>query len=397
MNSILNKLIALIKRRIMSCLKLYSREYVLVKDPDERYNIIFHISDETWDTAYTPEIYKISKERTLVTRIPKFDIYIIHGAEVNMLSDIVVEGTYALWDKYNDEEFRTLACPTDYNLVSFTNNTIRVMKALSTEYISGRVLNLTGTSSNIWSHFLFQYVCKLFFAGEAGLLDEDITLLVNDYKDQNIDCILNNYLSKYPKVHKKVVRSRVDYVCDKLIYIRATRTNINGALDYRDYRQVIPQIVINKLNEYICTPLTEKCKNNPENHKKIFLTRRVYNNRGLVNNNEVEKYFKELGFYFVEGYELTLDEKVDLFYHAEVIVGVHSSAWANLIFCNKDVRCLMLANNRYITEIFAYTLAKQHVSYWLNVCGQDTSSEKRSNFYIPLSKIQAAYQQLIEY
>jgi hypothetical protein len=57
----------------------------------------------------------------------------------------------------------------------------------------------------------------------------------------------------------------------------------------------------------------------------------------------------------------------------------------------------MLANNRYITEIFAYTLAKQHVSYWLNVCGQDTSSEKRSNFYIPLSKIQAAYQQLIEY
>ena len=150
-------------------------------------------------------------------------------------------------------------------------------------------------------------------------------------------------------------------------------------------------MVTKKLHEYVVQPIVKNIQNNPTRHKKIYLTR--HSNRKLTNTDEIEEYFKGRGFYFVEGFELTLEEKVDLFYHAKEIVGLHSSAWQNIIFCN-NVKCLMLVNNRFAPEMLFYTMAKENVNIWLNVCGQDVNDTRRSDFYIPLDKVKDAYYQL---
>ena len=55
----------------------------------------------------------------------------------------------------------------------------------------------------------------------------------------------------------------------------------------------------------------------------------------------------------------------------------------------------MLVNNRYAPEMLFYTMAKENVQSWLNVCGQDDNESRRTDFYIPLEKIKNAYHSLI--
>lgn len=371
---------------------LFKKTYRIIKDPSQVFDIVAHIQDATWNTMYTPEIFEISKERVLIAKYPSIDYYKINNAVVSVNSDIVVTEEGIWWEKYNEEDFVTLAIPADANLVSFDSETVSILPSSQKEKISGRTLPITGVYSYAWSHFLFQFLCKLICAGESGLLNERITILTNDYKDENIEYILMHYLNKYPNVKRKIAKRGVDYICEELICTRSMATSYNEAKVFWDYRLVIPEIVVKKLHYYVSNPLIEKIKTNPAKFKKIFLCR--HSNRKLTNTIEVESFFKEQGFFFVEGFELSLEEKVDLFYHAEVIVGLHSSAWQNIIFCNK-AKCLMLVNNRFAPEMLFYTMAKDNVLKWLNVCGQDVNDNRRSDFYIPLDKIKKAYSQLL--
>lgn len=371
---------------------MFKQSYSIIKKPSEEFDIVAHIQDASWNTMYTPEIFDISKERKLVAKYPSIDYYRINNGVININSDIVITEKGVWWEKYNEEDFVTLATPADANLVSFNKDFVTILPAIKKQYIKGKVLPLTGVYSRAWSHFLFQFLCKLFFAGESGLLEDEITILTNDFKDENIEYIIGHYLENYPKVKRFIAKRGVDYTCEELICTRSMATSYNEAKVFWDYRLVIPELVVRKLHEYVSVPIIEKIKEYPTKYKKIFLSR--HSNRKLTNTIEVENYFKNQGFYFVEGFELTLEEKVDLFYHAEIIVGLHSSAWQNIIFCNR-AKCLMLVNNRFAPEMLFYTMAKDNVSRWINVCGQDDSDNRRSDFYIPLDKIKRAYNQLL--
>lgn len=376
--------------RFLNC--FLRKKYYLVKKPEQAFEVVRTIQGRTWNTMYTPEIFELSKERTITAIYPELEFYRIPNAVISLESDVIRTNDTAWWDKYNDEDFVSLAQPRDKNVVRFDKSSIIVSRKLRKEYIHGNVISLIGVFSSAWSHFLFEFVCKLYFAGESGLLNQKVTLLTNEYHDENIEYILSNYLKDYPLVNRIILKKNKDYYCDTLFAMRCTGTNYNEAKVFWDYRLIIPKIVIDRLHQYVSNPLISKVKDNQSKYKKLFLAR--HSNRKLTNNNEVEAYFKEQGFFFVEGFELSIEEKVDLFYHADIIVGLHSSAWQNIIFCN-NAKCLMFVNNRYAPEMLFYTMAKDNVSKWLNVCGQDVNDDRRSDYYIPLDKIKRAYSQLL--
>lgn len=369
----------------------YAKTYTLIKNPKDIFPVLARISDASWNKMYTPEIFGICKERTMEAIFPELEFYSMKNATISLGSDIILTEHGVWWDKYNEEDFMTLCTPADNNVISYTSDSIRILPSRKQQFICGKVISLTGVWSYAWSHCIFEFICRLFFAGEAGLLNQEVTLLTDNYHDENIEYIISNFLKNYPQVKWRFAQTGIDYKCEELMAIRCTGTNYNEAKVYWDYRLVIPEVTIRKIHEYIVDPIVEKIKNNPVKHRKVFLSR--HSNRKLTNTEEVEKFFKEQGFYFVEGFELTLEEKVDLFYHAEEIVGLHSSAWQNIIFCNK-VKCLMLVNNRYAPEMLFYTMAKENVQSWLNVCGMDVDDERRSDFYIPLAKIKEAYESI---
>ena len=263
-----------------------SKKYTLIKDPSNVFEVVSVVQGKTWNTMYTPEIFGLSKERTITAVYPELEFYRINDAILTYESDTVRWKNYVWWDKYNDEDFVSLAQPKDCNVMTFDGNSVRIVENINKEHISGPVISLIGVFSYAWSHFLFEFICKLFFAGEAGLLNRELTLLTDDYHDENIEYIINNYLKNFPLVKRLIIKKNVDYVCEELLAIRCTGTNYNEAKVFWDYRLVIPQIVTDKLHYYISYPLIDKIKDNPVKHKKLFLARR--SNRKLKNNNEIE-------------------------------------------------------------------------------------------------------------
>lgn len=369
----------------------HSKRYPLIKDPDNTFKIVSHIQDEQWVEMYIPPIFGSSKEKKVVGKYPSENFYLIPNATVGTSSDIIVTPNGVWWDKYYDDDFYTTALPFDSNVISFTPSEVNVARKIKKEYISGVTFSLVGVFSSAWSHFLFQFIPKLYFAHEAGLLDQNITILVDHTNDSNIEQMIDDVIKMHPSVRKKYADSRTDYTCEQLLCMRSASSNYNEMKYWLEYRQLTPYNVIDSINRFMVNPLVEKLRDSNSCYKKIYLPRK--NNRYLSNNDEIENYFRSEGYYFVEGGRLTLEQKAEIFFNAEIIVGLHGAAWLNTIFCN-NARCLMLGNSRNIQEPTFYTLAHDKVKRWINVTGLDEDEQRRSNYYIPLQKVKAALEEL---
>src|SRR4051812_22504694 len=67
--------------------------------------------------------------------------------------------------------------------------------------------------------------------------------------------------------------------------------------------------------------------------KRFYINR---TSRRLKNEEEVQSYLKSAGYAIVNLEDLTLDDQVHLFMHAEEIIGFHGAGLANLLFCNTN-------------------------------------------------------------
>jgi capsular polysaccharide biosynthesis protein len=107
--------------------------------------------------------------------------------------------------------------------------------------------------------------------------------------------------------------------------------------------------------------------------KRLYLTRgRVKNTRRLVNEDEVMHRLEPLGFVRFDPGTLTVQEQIDHFTAAEVIVAPHGAALANLAFCSPGVRVFELFAPKYVNPCY-WTIADNipDVRYRYLVCGED--------------------------
>lgn len=393
-NIVLNKF----SRLLLRCRNLFYEKFLcdkfcIVKYPPQELSVLAKIKEKTWETNYAPPIFECAKEREVTALYPEQYIYLIKNGRICMDSDIVLFEDCAYWDKYNTEDFVTCAVPSDRNVFSFNNDYVYIKKQKKEICLKGRIFSMLGVWSYAYSHFLFQFLCKLYYTVENGFFDDEIILLTNPSGDKNIEEIFNKYLLKYPNVKRVCASKDTIYKCEDLIFVPSLGNNYNECKFYLDYRFMTPSSVVNGLQNFLVSPLVEKVRNRSVKYKKIFLPRT--NNRILNNNNEVEDYFRNQGFHFLDCGNLSLEDKADIFSHAEEIVAVHGSSLMNLIFC-ENARCMVMVNNRYINELLPYTLSRMKVKAFLHVGGFDDDSDRRSNFTIPINKVKRAYHQLIQ-
>lgn len=375
--------------------KASSTQYSIIKNPEDHFPKVCKVKDATWEKTYYPQLYGHCKEQCLEVLHPAQYFMEIENAMVYCDSDVVITDKGAYWDKFNDDEFVTWASPTDYNVVTFDRNNIWIRHFKKKEYVSGIVLSLLGTWSYHWGHFLISFISKFFCAGELGLLDQEITLLISEKEDKTILQILDDYLKKYPKVKLKFAKEFVDYKCEKLLFMPSTAPNFNGYKFRLDYPSVVPRYVIDNMNKYVVNPLIEKIKDNKTKYDKVFLPR-PGSLRTLTNYEEVHNYFKSLGFVDIEGATLSIEEKADIFYHAKEIVALYGSSLQNTMFCN-GARCLVLINYKMSTDTSLYIPQREHLSCWINLAGQDETSDYHSNYTISLEKIKKVYKDFIAF
>ena len=370
------------------------KTYPIIKDVTKVFPVLCKVKEEYWDEMMYPPLYGRTKEQYMKVYTEAQYAIEIQDAIINCMSDVVITEKGVYWDKYNNEEFITWAKPGDLNVSKYDRESISVIAARRREYIGGKVLSLIGVNCYHWEHFLLQFACKLYYAGENGLLDQEIKILYFDKGDPCIKQFIGDYLENFPKVSIKQACYNVDYVCDKLIAIPSTTPNFNDYKFRLDYPYVVPSSVLERIDKYVVKPYVDRVRGNKSRYDKIFIPRKGMR-RTLTNYEEIHNYFINLGFVEIEGAELTLEEKADIFYHAKEIVGLIGGAEENLIFCN-GARCLFMMNYRMVTQSWGYMQMKNKVGCWINVAGIDESSEYHCNFTIPLEKIKKVYEEYIK-
>ena len=174
-----------------------------------------------------------------------------------------------------------------------------------------------------------------------------------------------------------------------------TRRKISDACKYPFPSDIIiTEFVANSLKNNLVNRFIEKLEILDEFTKKqkIYIIRR--GKRNLINYKEVELFFKEKGFYFVEPHKLTLIEKISIFKNAEVVVGPLSSGFTNLIFSNKSTKVLVLSNFVRSFEGYFAFLSNYFVKKIILLTGSDSSSHLNTSYFISIDKVEKAYNDL---
>lgn len=373
---------------------MHSTTYPIVKNPLELFQHVYHIKDDTWEPLHMPEIFEMSKPYDLEVFHGKQDILLIPNAQIYDNSDVIVAEHGVVWDKYYSRVFSKVT-PMDSIYMSHTYNTITLRDPESSQYISGECISMLGTFEGLWSHFLVQFLPKLYYAEEAGLLDrEGVTLLLPQYKDKQIEQLVNDILSKHPQLVVTRVNNanfRVTYLCEKLYYIPTASNISNDTYFVSFYDDVIPHRVREILKKNVVNPYVAKISQNETKHDKIYFIRR--SRRNATNIEEIEQFFTKKGFHMVDLGTISLEEKVALMYHAKVIAGPASSAWSNVIFCN-GCKGLLLNTLGRVTDSFSRFLMSIGKVQTVMLTGWDSEVGIHSSYTISMGDLNKAYQQL---
>jgi capsular polysaccharide biosynthesis protein len=371
---------------------MFSKEYRLIENPEKKFPIIYKINDDRWESNYVAKTYQLVEERYTNYYFAHQEILLVKDAIVADDSDIVITDNGIIWDKAYQTNFSKIV-PLDKNLYTHTADTAKIFRYSSTKRIQGRVISMLGVHAKIWAHYIVQFLPKLYYAEDAGLLDENITILIPEYRDMQLKNTTLSFGEKHTKVKFEVATPKCEYICDELYYIPSSvyMGNHGNYVITSDF--VIPDKVKHLLRERLVSPYIEKIKDNKAQYEKLYLVRReTY--RKLVNWPEVEDWFKNKGFHLVEPHKLTLEEKADLFYHAKIVVGPYSAAWTNTMFCN-GAKALMFTNLARAIESYQVAFCKIGNVDVLQVTGYDVNSNIHTDYKVPLSRIEAAYNELI--
>lgn len=128
------------------------------------------------------------------------------------------------------------------------------------------------------------------------------------------------------------------------------------------------------------------------NHRRIFLARKNMKWRRLLNEEEVVADLKKLGFEIIFIEEMNVDEQINLFREASLIVAPNGSALLNLIFADVSTKLLVLIspdlNNWGTFQGPMDALGYQSIC----VCGDYALIEgyKHSDYHVPLRRIREA-------
>lgn len=127
---------------------------------------------------------------------------------------------------------------------------------------------------------------------------------------------------------------------------------------------VVPSLLseLNKVNAYECGLLRKFlmpfAADPPVSGKRIYISRQKAGTRYIVNEEELFRLLKPLGFVFVEMETLSLREQIGLFVKAEIIVGAHGSAFTNIVFSMPGTKLVDILPETNIVSCF-YGIAGQ--------------------------------------
>ena len=392
----IKKPLGLTARKLKLKVQLFNAIEATIINANEVGEIVKTIKEESVETIFFPKAYGLVERGRVDCKTSKLDIMKYTDATVFESSDFILCQNGVVWDKFNVPQF-TKIIPADLDLLKRENNQLFIKKPKNSVNVKVG-FSLCGVASKAWSHFLVQYLPKLYLIPDIiKTTNQTITIILPNYTDPQVREVVYNYLTKISGIEILELKNSEVAICNILYHINNTAW-LSEQIEYTSpIDGIIPKFVADSLKNNLLADLymIDKDENKPQitMGNKLFIARSNY--RNLLNYAEVENYFKQKGYLVVSPHKVSLSEKIRLFRNASLIVGPHSSGFSNLLFCKKGTKVLMMVNFQKLFEPWIGFYADHFDIDITNICGFDErSTDFNSSYTIPLSKIISACDEL---
>jgi capsular polysaccharide biosynthesis protein len=255
-------------------------------------------------------------------------------------------------------------------------------KLLNYKKLAGKILclSLSGLEEN-YSHFHIEYLARLYIF--------KLSKLRFDYIDFNIKTKFQEQFFNLLNIPKK-----------KLIPSQLTKSAIKADT------LIVPSLINNweyfKMNQgrqhhmkqYIpswCKKIHEEFRNKTNATYRIYVSRSKANRRQVINEEEVIKLIKKYGFIKYDMEDLDINDQINLFNKAEIIISVHGSQLANMVFCSNSFRLLEIYPQNYLDSCFRILAQVLECDYHYLI-GQSPNNSavdpQKEDVYVDCAKLQ---------
>lgn len=225
--------------------------------------------------------------------------------------------------------------------------------------IKGTVAYLSNTATNHYGHWLQHTLPLIRFYWEIIGKQNIDRYYIGDCPISSFQIETLNSLD----ISKQQI---INYPCqaERLLTAIKYRSHQNGSSKYTD-------ISTFRFIRELFSP------NQNSNYKKIYVQRGVVKHRKVINENEILNYLNKLGFVPLVMDGKSVQEQVDIFSNANVIIAPHGSALHNVIYAQPNTKVIELFPfNYHCTANFTFASYANTNYYYVN-------GDKISPDYVP--------------
>ena len=241
----------------------------------------------------------------------------------------------------------------------------------TSRFLSGVTLNLFGSVENAagnYGHWMVDGIAQLFLALKHYQLSDIDHFLVPVMKyDFQRDSLLAIGIPQHKIVEIPVLSC---FGFEQLLCTSAPRDrsscNIPGWL-IDGYRTAV-------------LPAPESPRG-----KRLYISRRDAGSRKFINEDEIITRLEAAGFESVEMSSYNFNEKVSLFAHADIVVGLTGAGMTNIMFCAPDTRVVELFPASYVTYFYAAMAGYLNLDYQPLIFENHSALSRMNKYYGNLS------------
>lgn len=107
-------------------------------------------------------------------------------------------------------------------------------------------------------------------------------------------------------------------------------------VDMKKYCDNYDPVLLASMREYICNAVKSLEIKAPVKNERIFINRKVKNNRNILNESEIFPILKQYGFEVIEFEDFSFYEQVMMMMHCKHLIGAHGSGLTNMLFMAEE-------------------------------------------------------------
>jgi len=241
---------------------------------------------------------------------------------------------------------RVVSAPLEYSnystgIVKLHNNECALIKLNKKIFYMDNILFMGGNGSFNYYHWLIEIAPKLLYLSNEILFKHKVDFIVCDSKVKEVASFgeILNILLKLKGINIPVVYVNNDknIKANTVLYIN----NFNNIVF--NSKEKLSSVKYSHFHVESLKKMREVfigfCKNKDRKYSKIFLSRKNDQVRSY-NQDEILNYFIKQDFLPIYLEDYTFEEQINIFHHADFIVGPSGAAWSNLLFCKEGSRAI---------------------------------------------------------